>query len=217
MRLQLPVNILSGILDNDSIPLRLIQCNHNPSKQSLLINLAERFRLSICILAILIKITSLTVQEFNISNQELLRNMIERNVLALISHHPENSTTHQYGTRSLTFCLILRSHILAIRNEIQFTSPVPILKTKLTILNVDDILSLDRISQLHLLLIPLLILPSHLRTQIKIQKLILPDTINVAIQVDRLVATLQLLKPDLNRLLNIILSSFLPHTKRNFI
>ena len=54
MRLQLPVNILSGILDNDSIPLRLIQCNHDSSKQSLLINLAERFRLSICILAILI-------------------------------------------------------------------------------------------------------------------------------------------------------------------
>ena len=99
--------------------------------------------------------------------------MVECDILALVPDHPQNRTPHQNSTRFLPVSLMFRSHILSITDETQLANTIPILKPKLTILNVDDVLSLDRISQLHLLLVPFLILPCYLRMQIKVQ--ILPQ------------------------------------------
>ncbi len=184
MWLYTSVNVLARVLKYYAVSFCLVEGDHKPCKQRLLIHIADRLLLALLVLTLPIKISGVIIQKFDESDKKLFINVTEHYGLSLISYKALDCATQENRTRLVAVFLIVLGHILAILDETQLPCPVLIFESILSVLNIDDVLCLYCIGQTNLLLVPKFVRPCLFLLQIQIQKLVFPDTVDIAVQIN---------------------------------
>ena len=145
------------------------------------------------------------VQELQEADDEFFVDRAERNYFALVANEAANARAHHPAGGHFALGDVFLGDTFTVVDKVDLLCLVVVLEAIFAVLDVDKHLRLDSLCHAHLLLVPFLVdglVLSLLRTQVNAQETVLSLTVDVAVQIDGLIAVCQLFCPDSYRLLH---------------
>ena len=137
-------DVFPRVLDDDTVSFGFVQGYHYSGEEGFF---AERLRFAVLVFCRLVEVPDVGVEVFYETYEEVFVYMIECNVFSFVVGHPFDGAAHQDGAGVLAVGFIFGCHLFAVSDEVEFPAAVSVLESVFSILDVDDVLGFDCVSE----------------------------------------------------------------------